>query len=192
MCAFPSRVGSAPNHPDNHNFVISIPPPCPVTWRKCRIVCRLLHITTLFTWCLTATCDLHGNDKYGGLTDIYQSCEHGARPTRNLRPPGGDHSAAQRACPSLRTRSRTRRRPRMHHPGRLGGEEDRAAGGPGINDPKRARNADWDGGGTRIHGTSLLQGYTQWTSMEPSGGVMNRLRCGQRSDSDGRSDGGVY
>ncbi len=35
--------------------------------------------------CLTATCDLCGNGKYGGLADIYQSLEHGARPTRNRR-----------------------------------------------------------------------------------------------------------
>jgi hypothetical protein len=27
----------------------------------------------------------------------------------------------------------------------------------------------------------MVQGYMQWTSMEPSGGVMNRLRCGRTS-----------
>ncbi len=31
--------------------------------------------------CLTATCDLFGNGKYGGQTDTYQSWEHEARPT---------------------------------------------------------------------------------------------------------------
>ena len=44
-------------------------------------------------------------------------------------------------------------------------EEQRAAGGPG---PR-------------------IQWYIQRTSREPAGGVMNRLRCGRSSDSDGRS-----
>ena len=93
--------------------------------------------------CLTATCDLYGNGKYGGLSDIYQSTVHGARPTRNLRPPGGDHPAAQRACPSLRTRSRARSGPRMHHPGRLGERGGARCGrtGPGAANPERARSA---------------------------------------------------
>jgi hypothetical protein len=83
------------------------------------------------------------NGKYGGLSDIYQSTVHGARPTQNLRPPGGDHPAAQRTCPSLRTRSRARRGPRMHHPGRLGerGGAGRGRTGPGAANPERARSA---------------------------------------------------
>ena len=36
------------------------------------------------------------------------------------------------------------------------------------------------------HGAKL-QLYMQWTSMEPAGGVMNRLWCGRSSDSDGWS-----
>ncbi len=88
-------------------------------------------------------CDLCGNGKYGGLSDIYQSTVHGARPTRNLRPPGGDHPAAQRACPSLRTRSRARRGPQMHYPGRLGerGGAGRGRTGPGAANPERALSA---------------------------------------------------
>jgi hypothetical protein len=66
------------------------------------------HWYSVMATCLTVTCDLFGNGKYGGQTDIYQSWEHGARPTRNLCPPCGDHPAAQRARPSLLTRSRTR------------------------------------------------------------------------------------
>ena len=126
--------------------------------------------------CLTATCDLCGNGMYGGLADIYQSSEHGARPTRNLRPPGGEYPAVQRASPSLRTRSRARRGPRICHPGRL-----RERGGTG-----RGRTglgaADPGAGAERSPiGMAEVQRYMQWTSKEPAGGVMNRLRCGRCS-----------
>ena len=133
--------------------------------------------------CLTATCDLCGNGMYGGLADIYQSSEHGARPTRNLRlPGGGEYPAAQRASPSPRTRSRARRGPRICHPGRLRerGGPGRGRTGPGAADP---------GAGAERSpiGMAEVQRYMQWTSKEPAGGVMNRLRCGRISDSDGRS-----
>jgi hypothetical protein len=60
----------------------------------------------------------------------------------------------------------------------LGSEEERAAGGagPGVADPGRARS---------LIGMAEVHGYTQWTSRESAGGVMNRLRCGRSSDSDG-------
>ena len=70
--------------------------------------------------CLNATCIRYGNGKYGGLADIFQSSEHGARPTQDPRPPGGEQPAAQRARPSLRTRSQARRGPRIRYHGRLG------------------------------------------------------------------------
>ena len=106
--------------------------------------------------CLTATCDLCGNGMYGGLADIYQSSEHGARLTRNLRlPGGGEYPAAQRASPSPRTRSRARSGPRICHPGRLRPGERGGAGrgrsGPGAADPERPH--DWDGGGARTRAT---------------------------------------
>ncbi len=50
--------------------------------------------------CFTATCDLCGNGKYGGLADIHQSSEHGARPTRNQRARPHVHPTA-----SIRPRS---------------------------------------------------------------------------------------
>ena len=118
---------------------------------------------------------------YGGLADIYQSSEHGARPTRNLRlPGGGEYPAAQRASPSPRTRSRARRGPRICHPGRLReqGGAGRGRTGPGAADPGRARSAHplgwrryndtwlpilsgrgarahWDGRGTTIHAMDI-------------------------------------
>jgi hypothetical protein len=109
--------------------------------------------------------------------------------TRNLRPPGGDHPAA-----SLRTRSRARRGPRMHHPGRLGERggagPQRAAGGLGLETPILSGRGALIGmvavQGYMVQGY-MVQGYIQWTSTEPSGGVMTRLRCGRSSDSDGRS-----
>ena len=51
--------------------------------------------------CLTATCDLYWNGKYGGLAHIYQSSEHGGRPTLTLlAAPGGDTSG-RAACQGL-------------------------------------------------------------------------------------------
>ena len=132
--------------------------------------------------CFAATCGLCGNGGYGGLADIYQSSEHGARPTRNLRLPGGDHPAAQRASPSLRIRSRARRGPRVHRSGRLGGAR---RSGP-RKDQVRSRRSR--AGAERSHiGMAQEHGYMQWTSREPAGGVMNRLLCCRISDSDGRS-----
>jgi len=50
---------------------------------------------------------------------------------------------------------------------------------PGAADPGRERSAHpW---------MAEVQGYMWWTSMEPAGGVMNRLLGGWSSDSDGRS-----
>jgi hypothetical protein len=65
-----------------------------------------------------------------------------------------------------------------------GSEENRAAGGPGPEPPiLSGRGAPI--GMAELQGY-MVQGYMPWTSMEPgpSGGVMNRLRCGRSSDSD--------
>jgi hypothetical protein len=74
--------------------------------------------------CLVAKRNPYGNGKYGGLADIYQYSEHGARPTRtqNLRPPGvtNRQRRAHARSPSHQTQSRARRGPRILHPGRLG------------------------------------------------------------------------
>ena len=49
----------------------------------------------------------------------------------------------------------------------------------GAADPELARSAhSW---------MAEVHWYMLWTSMEPAGGVMNRLRRGRSSDSDGRS-----
>ena len=49
----------------------------------------------------------------------------------------------------------------------------------GAADPELARSAhSW---------MAEVHWYMRWTSMEPAGGVMNRLRRGRSSDSDGRS-----
>ena len=62
-----------------------------------------------------------------------------------------------------------------------GSEEERAAG-------DRARSRRSRAGAERsLIGMVEVQRYMQWTSMEPAGGVMNRLRCGRSSDLDGRS-----
>ena len=63
-------------------------PPAPqmgscTSFHEAEICCNQPEMST--DRCLTATCDLCGNGKYGGLADIYQSTEHGARPTRNQR-----------------------------------------------------------------------------------------------------------
>ena len=48
--------------------------------------------------------------------------------------------------------------------------------------------SSFDGRGALTHRmVAAVQGYVQWTSREPADGVMNRLRCGWSSDSDGRS-----
>ncbi len=76
--------------------------------------------------------------------------EHGARPTRSLRPPSGEHLAAQRARPSLRG-------PRIHNPGQLGEREGagRWRTGSGAADPERALSAHWDGGRTTTHAIDI-------------------------------------
>ena len=64
---------------------------------------------------------------------MYQSTAHGARPTRNPRPPGGDHpAAAQRACPRIRAfgAGRAAARGCCIIQDDSGSEEERAAGGP--------------------------------------------------------------
>jgi hypothetical protein len=79
-----------------------------------------------------------------------------------------------------------------------GSEEERAAGGPGPEPPILSGRGALIGM-VAVHGYmvqgymvqgyvgNVVQGYIQWTSTEPSGGVMTRLRCGRSSDSDGRS-----
>ena len=86
---------------------------------------------------------------------------------------------ARRRYDRSTTGGRTRRGPRSINADDSGSEEERAAGGagPGAADPER----------TRIIGMAEVHGYIQWTSREPVGGVMNRLRCGRSSDSDGGS-----
>ena len=66
-----------------------------------------------------------------------------------------------------------------------GSEEERAAGGPGPEPPILSGRGALIGMAA-IHGY-VVHGYIHWTSTEPSGGVMTRLRCGRSSDSDGRS-----
>jgi hypothetical protein len=74
-------------------------------------------------------------------------------------------------------------RARMSQRGRLGrrGAAGRRTGPAEI-------KASSDGRGALTHWmVAAVQGYIQWTWREPAGGVMNRLRCGRSSDSDGRS-----
>jgi hypothetical protein len=92
---------------------------------------------------------------YGDLADIYQSSEHGARPTRNLRPPSGDH-------PHARVLGLGAERAAAHGyiiPDDSGSEpeEGLAAGGPAPEPPMSGRGAltHWDGGGTTIHAMNI-------------------------------------
>ena len=73
-------------------------------------------------------------------------------------------------------------RARMSRRGRLG---RRGAAGRRRTGPAEIK-ASSDGRGALTHGMmAAVQGYIQWTSREPAGGVMNRLRCGRSSDSVG-------
>ncbi len=73
---------------------------------------------------------------------------------------------------------------RMSRRGRLG---RRGAAGRRRTGPAEIK-ASSDGRGALTHRmVAAVQGYLQWISREPAGGVMNRLRCGRSSDSDGRS-----
>jgi hypothetical protein len=92
---------------------------------------------------------------HGGHIGSTEQGRLGLRTCVRVHPAVAMHPAAQRArpsLPSLLTRSRARRGPRMRHPGRLGGRGKRAAGGPGPEPPMlRGRGA--------LIGMAGVQGY---------------------------------
>ena len=85
---------------------------------------------------------------------MYQSSEHGARPTRNLRPPGGEHRPCSAHAQVFRLGAERAAGRGYVMQDDSGSEEDRAARGPGR-EPQmlRGRGAltHWDGGGTGMH-----------------------------------------
>jgi hypothetical protein len=137
------------------------------------------------------------NGKYGGLVDIYQSLEHGARPPWNLRPPGGEHPGVQPRSAHARAGGLPKFGLGAEHAAAcryvitddLGSEEERVDGARSRSSEPAVVQLDtwpqilsgrgalthWDGGSTMIH------------AMDIEGAVMNRLLCCRSSDSDGRS-----
>jgi hypothetical protein len=120
-----------------------------------------------------------------GPGNAARTCARGADEGGAVHPTPG-RPAAKRACRMLESSEPSAPRPadtaQIRRPGRLGERgAERAAGGPGA-EPLMVR------GHRRIAtsgGMAEVQLYMQSTRMEPAVGVMNRLRCGRISDSDG-------